>query len=103
MGHKIRAQKNCSRGKATPSATTKLRLFSESVGYCQKPDCRLGLFLQFDGKEIHIAEMAHIISASDTGPRADKTMTTAERQTQTTRTETRCHRSPSSDCLPCRA
>ena len=69
----------CARGKATPQPHTKLRLFSESAGYCQKPDCHVNLFLQFGDKGIHIAEMAHIFSASDGGPRADKTMTAAER------------------------
>lgn len=61
---------SCSRGKASPNAHTKLRLFADSGGYCQNPECNTNLFLSVDEAEFHIAEMAHIFSASDKGPRA---------------------------------
>ena len=62
----------CSRGKANPNSHTKLMLFADSAGYCQNPDCNQNLFLSIGDKQIHIAEMAHIISAGDEGPRANK-------------------------------
>ena len=61
----------CPRCKERPDSATKLRLFADSGGYCQNPKCNEPLFRDFDAGMIHLAEMAHIISASDTGPRAD--------------------------------
>ncbi|MDO6518518.1 hypothetical protein [Zobellia uliginosa] len=60
----------CKRGKASPDSHTKLRLFADSGGYCQKPDCNVNLFLNIGEADFHIAEMAHIISAGDLGPRS---------------------------------
>ncbi|MFK3943332.1 HNH endonuclease [Pseudomonas monteilii] len=48
---------------------TKLRLFSESAGYCQHPDCLQPLFPISMGGDKHIAEMAHVIPHGQTGPR----------------------------------
>ena len=61
----------CSRGKASPDDHTKLRLFADSGGFCQKSDCHRQLFLELEGELIHIAEIAHIIAAMDGGPRAN--------------------------------
>ena len=58
----------CSRGAATPDAHTQRRLFAASAGYCQNPNCANALFVDAAGKSIHIAEMAHVFSASDGGP-----------------------------------
>lgn len=69
----------CTRGKASPNSHTKLRLFAASGGYCQNPDCNIALFESIDENEFHIAEMAHIFSASDEGPRADNKMTEEDR------------------------
>ncbi len=69
----------CARGKAAPSLGTKLRLFADSGGFCQKPDCLTELFLEEGGRDLHIAEMAHIFSAMDRGPRAKPSMSQAER------------------------
>lgn len=55
-------------GKAISSAT-KLRLFSDSSGHCQNPECLDALFPPEMGGEKHIAEMAHIIPNGRTGPR----------------------------------
>lgn len=62
---------SCSRGKASPDSNTKLKLFADSGGFCQNPNCNDNLFLTIGNSHIHIAEMAHIISAGDQGPRSD--------------------------------
>lgn len=54
--------------KAIP-AGTRLRLFSEAAGFCQKPDCLETLFPAEIGGSKHIAEMAHVIPHGDAGPR----------------------------------
>lgn len=70
---------NCPRGKASPDAHTKKRLFAGSGGYCQNPGCLEPLFRDVGSRNIHIAEMAHVFSASDHGPRADNELTPAAR------------------------
>ena len=70
---------SCSKGRVAPSTNTKLRLFADSGGFCQNPDCLLELFRDVDDKVIHVAEMAHIISAANTGPRASHRLTGEER------------------------
>lgn len=70
---------SCSRGKASPDEHTKLRLFADSGGYCQNPNCANKLFVDTGKKNIHFAEMAHVFSASDRGPRANKEMKEEER------------------------
>lgn len=69
----------CSRGKASPNTHTKLRLFADSAGYCQNPACTTSLFLDVGEDNIHIAEMAHIFSATDGGPRTKSSLTKEER------------------------
>lgn len=54
--------------KAIPAAT-RLRLFSEAAGYCQRPECLDALFPIELGGDKHIAEMAHVIPHGDAGPR----------------------------------
>lgn len=54
--------------KAIPAAT-KLRLFSEAAGHCQRPDCLDTLFPVELGGDKHIAEMAHVIPHGEAGPR----------------------------------
>lgn len=68
----------CSRGKAHPNAQTKLRLFTDSGGFCQNQGCHNKLFVG-DEKRIHIAEMAHIFAAQDDGPRANADLSEEER------------------------
>ncbi|NEN89654.1 MAG: HNH endonuclease [Okeania sp. SIO3H1] len=70
---------SCTRGKASPSRTTERRLFADSGGYCQNPGCLSPLFLDLEDTTIHIAEMAHIISAGNSGPRSDSSLTPEER------------------------
>jgi hypothetical protein len=70
----------CSRGKANPSAETRIRLFADSAGYCQNPACTRQLFVQTaEGDAVHFAEMAHIFAASDDGPRANADLCEEER------------------------
>ena len=63
---------SCKRGKASLDSHTKLQLFADSAGFCQNPECNINLFLSIGSSDFHIAEMAHIISSSDDGPRSDK-------------------------------
>jgi hypothetical protein len=69
----------CSRGEANPDRHTTLRLFADSAGYCQRPECPNRLFVDTGTKNIHIAEMAHIIAAAGSGPRADATVSQADK------------------------
>jgi len=57
--------------KAIP-AVTKLRLFSEAAGRCQRPACLRPLFPAEMGGDKHIAEMAHVIPSGETGPRHEE-------------------------------
>ncbi|MFC0426481.1 HNH endonuclease [Chryseobacterium scophthalmum] len=68
----------CSRGKANPDNFTKVKLFANSGGYCQRPECNEPLFKTFKEKEIHIAEIAHIISVNK-GARKDDSLTDIEK------------------------
>ncbi len=70
---------SCPRGKASPNSHTKLRLFAGSAGFCQNPGCLQRLFVETGAGNIHIAEMAHVFSASDTGPRANEELTPEQR------------------------
>lgn len=54
------------------SAETKLRLFSEAAGHCQRPDCLQPLFPIEMGGDKHIAEMAHVIPCGESGPRHEE-------------------------------
>jgi hypothetical protein len=70
---------SCSRGQANPNPQTRLRLFADSGGYCQRPECPNRLFIETGSKNIHIAEMAHIIAARGAGPRGNATVTLRDR------------------------
>ena len=69
----------CSRGAASPDTHTQRRLFAASAGYCQNPGCANELFIDAAGKNIHIAEMAHVFAANDGGPRAKPDLSEEER------------------------
>lgn len=69
----------CNRGQANPDRHTTLRLFADSGGYCQRPECANRLFIDTGTKNIHIAEIAHIIAVGGKGPRADATVTHADK------------------------
>lgn len=64
----------CKRGKASPNPYVKLQLFADSGGYCQNPECNLALFHNIGESNFHIAEMAHIIGASNDGPRSSTSL-----------------------------
>ena len=61
----------CLRGRATPTAQTKLRLFSDSAGHCNRPECRKPLFSEEGQGDYNIGELAHILAAQDGGPRPE--------------------------------
>lgn len=69
----------CSRGRANPDGTVKVRLFASSAGYCQNPECLEPLFHDIGSRAIHFAEIAHIFAAQDDGPRPNPAMTAADR------------------------
>ena len=62
---------SCVNGRVNPSDKTKLRLFADSAGHCNRPECHRYLFSDQTLADYHIGEMAHIIAASDQGPRAN--------------------------------
>ena len=70
---------SCTRGKASPNPFVKLQLFADSGGYCQNPKCNLSLFHSIGNNDFHIAEMAHIIAASNDGPRSLETLTEVDK------------------------
>lgn len=70
----------CSRGVANPSEPTRRRLWADSAGYCGNPECLTRLFVEDpDGRDVHFAEAAHIIAASEDGPRGATTASAEER------------------------
>ncbi len=69
----------CNRGAAHPDGATQKRLFAASAGYCQNPGCSRELFLDAAGQSVHVAEMAHVFAASEGGPRADPSLSEAQR------------------------
>ena len=56
--------------RVTLESRIKLRLFADAAGLCQNPLCLRTLFPD-QNFHSHIAEIAHIIAASDYGPRAN--------------------------------
>jgi hypothetical protein len=69
----------CYRGQANPDRHTILRLFADSGGYCQRPDCANPLFVDTATKNIHLAEIAHIIAVGEKGARADVRVSKADK------------------------
>ena len=69
----------CNRGRARLDEDTKLKLFSDSGGYCQNPACNMPLFPEASDRHSHFAEMAHIFAATDGGPRAKVEMSESDR------------------------
>lgn len=64
----------CVNGRINPSSETKLRLFADSAGHCSKPECHRYLFSSGEKSDYNIGEMAHIIAASEKGPRPSATL-----------------------------
>ena len=56
----------------------KLRLFSDAAGFCQNPACLRALFPE-EANHSHMAEIVHIVAASDRRPRADANVGTEYR------------------------
>jgi len=78
-GDRWRRELACPRGAASPDTHTQRRLFAASAGYCQNPGCERELFVDVEGKSIHVAEMAHVFAASADGPRGAGGLSEAER------------------------
>ncbi|HIF9258011.1 TPA: HNH endonuclease [Photobacterium damselae] len=57
--------------KAIPT-DTKLRLFAESSGHCQRPECLDPLFPSELNGVKHIAEIAHVLPHGEAGPRSEE-------------------------------
>jgi len=57
-----------------------LRLVAASGGSCERPSCPTGFLWHVlaDGTAVRLAEVAHIVAASDAGPRGDQTVETSE-------------------------
>ncbi len=72
---------SCANGRVNPSAETKLRLFSDSAGHCNRPQCRRNLFSDLSDADYNIGEMAHVIAASVKGPRANENISTEDKAT----------------------
>jgi hypothetical protein len=72
-------KKNSERIAATASPDTKIKLFAESAGFCQNPNCNKQLFFSIGPSDIHIAEMAHIVGVAGTGPRTNAQMTAKQK------------------------
>ena len=70
---------SCKRGKASPTPYVKLQLFADSGGYCQNPTCNIALFQSFGESNFHLAEMAHMIGASNEGPRTSQSLNLEEK------------------------
>jgi len=67
------------RGRRVKDKTV-LRLVAAAGGWCEKPDCPTG-FLWHElptGDAVRLAEVAHIVAASDDGPRGDDAVATEE-------------------------
>ena len=69
----------CNRGRASPNASTRVKRFAHSGGYCQNPDCNTPLFPKKAERDSHFAEMAHIFAATDGGPRTFENLSEEER------------------------
>jgi hypothetical protein len=62
------------------SDKTVLRLFAAASGRCERPECQTGwLWHELpNGDAVRLGEVAHIVAASDDGPRGDSAVSTAE-------------------------
>jgi len=69
----------CRRGRAAPNTATKFKLFADSAGFCQNPDCTRELFPTDRDDHPHLAEIAHIFAATDGGPRTNASLSEEER------------------------
>jgi hypothetical protein len=62
------------------TGATKRQLIAESAGYCANPDCHAELIKVTDGgRAVTVADMAHIIAGSSSGPRGDAALTEEDR------------------------
>lgn len=61
----------CSQGRVKIGRIVERQLYSDSAGYCQRPECLTSLFVSLaSGLVAGIGECAHIVAYADKGPRA---------------------------------
>jgi hypothetical protein len=65
------ARKGCENGRIHLGAPAQRYLWARSGGHCANPSCRVYLFADAGDLKVEFGELAHIIAASDQGPRAD--------------------------------
>lgn len=67
------------RGRSVASSTV-LRLIGAAGGWCEKPACPTGFLWHAlpDGDAVRTAQVAHIVAASDDGPRGDNAVPTTD-------------------------
>lgn len=73
------ARKRCENGRVPLSAPAQRYLWALSGGHCANPACRVYLFGDADDLKLNFGELAHIIAASDQGPRADTALSACGR------------------------
>ena len=69
----------CVNGRVRISDVSRLRLFAQAAGFCENPACLRDLFLDLSGGPIHVGEMAHIVAATEGGPRGKADLHLEER------------------------
>lgn len=66
------------RGRSIAEATARA-LFGQAAGFCQKPECNRDVLIKVaSGRYVSVGEMAHVVAASEEGPRADVTVSNAQ-------------------------
>ncbi|MGW4961798.1 HNH endonuclease [Nonomuraea sp. NPDC004186] len=69
----------CNNGRPKLTQDQDRRLFAESAGTCLLCSARLFVDIADSSRSISIAERAHVVAHSDSGPRADQTVSDEER------------------------
>jgi hypothetical protein len=72
-------RKGCVGGRTQVTAAAERYLWARSGAHCANPSCRTYLFAEAGDLKIYFGELAHVIAASDTGPRADVSIPTSDR------------------------
>lgn len=76
MAETVKSQCATNPGRNIPRDTI-LRLIGAAAGHCEKPSCPTGFLWHelVDGTAVRLAEVAHIVAASSSGPRGDSGFT----------------------------
>lgn len=68
------ARKRCQNGRVRLGSTLQRYLWARSGAHCANPSCRVYLFADVGELRVDVGELAHIIAASDYGPRSDSNL-----------------------------